>query len=215
LRVVLHFAAEGIIWECCEGQATQFSLYFVATNKLRVSRRLDPSAGSIATACVKGSYGWSNSVEGSPDLASVWCQVLETYSKTKLTQPNKEKLIATQGISLRIADFIGDSLWHGFLSSKLPYFLCWYISCKECDEEEPCDFCDTLGNGYFPSWHFARHNQRWRFPKNNFRTLPLLRIIDDPTESGCLYLGTYDKHFDLDVMLEAARKAKPRFSMIS
>jgi len=141
--LVLHFAAEGIIWECAEGRAMQYSPHL--PNHMVVSERLGPCAGSFSALNVTSSH-----------LTTLWFRALFTYTRTNLTEPKKDKLITVLGISKRVAKALGDTLWQGFLSPTLPYSLCWYATCRpENRESEPCE---ALVNDAFPSWHFARSN---------------------------------------------------------
>jgi hypothetical protein len=165
---VLHFAGEGIIWECCEGRAMQFSPYL--PNHIIVSDRLGPCAGSLAAQNAPTTH-----------LTSLWFKALYTYSRTRLTEPNKDKLIAMLGI--RIAESLDDTLWRGFLSSTLPSSLCWYAACEPKMLREPCD---ALVNDKFPSWHFARSNHSLSSAHHS-RALPLLRILYDWADLDRLY----------------------------
>jgi hypothetical protein len=120
-------------------------------------------------------------VKEAPDLAFIWFSALVTYSHTRLTEPNKDKLIALHGISKRIADLLGDNLWHGFLSSGLPYSLCWYASCKN-----RCDFHDVPEDNALASWQFVRSNHQWSFVKHYPGEKPLLCIVDGLADSSLM-----------------------------
>jgi hypothetical protein len=130
---------------------------------------------------VKGLYGCQGSVEKAPDLVDIWIHALVTYSHTRLTEPNKDKLIALHGISQRIADFLGDNLWHGFLSSGLPYSLRWYASCRN-----HCNFDEAPEDNAFASWQIVRSNHQWSFVEHHPGEDPLLRIVDGPANSSRL-----------------------------
>jgi hypothetical protein len=65
--------------------------------------------------------------------------------------PNKDRLIALQGISKRIAGLLQDTLFFGLLSCRMPYSLCWTSG-------GPVNTQISLENCAFPSWHFARLN---------------------------------------------------------
>lgn len=203
---VLHFAARGIVWECCKGQATQSSPYL--PNDLYISDRLKPRPGSITAVSVRGVYNILSSVKRPPHLPSIWYGALKTYSKTKLTEPNIDKLIALRGISKRIADFLGDTLWHGFLSSKLLHTLCWYAGCRQESTRGACSYRVVPDNDHFPSWRFVRSNHRWRFLESLPRVDPLLRIIDDPMHPNRLCcIGSI---VPLEVQMEAGHPRSQR-----
>jgi hypothetical protein len=67
---VLHSAAKGIVWECCEGRAMHFSPFL--PNNINLSDRLGPCAGSIAA-------------DSSTHLTTLWLRALYTYTRTNLT----------------------------------------------------------------------------------------------------------------------------------
>jgi hypothetical protein len=169
---VLHFAAKGIVWECCEGRAMHFSPFL--PNNIKLSDRLGPCAGSIAA-------------DSSTHLTNLWLRALYTYTRTNLTQPNKDKLIAVLGIGKRISKTLGDTLWHGFLACTLPYSLCWYAACNL---DKMRETCEVAVNDSFQSWHFARSNHRLKFVRIRGAE-PLLRIWDAPTDSDrlCYCIG--------------------------
>jgi hypothetical protein len=137
---VLHFADQGMIWECCEGVGT--GLRPRIQNRVATSYP-PPLPGALAFS------GNSRS-----DLIRIWHRALNSYSRSELTMPHKDKLVALQGISKRVAELLQDTLFFGFLSCRMPYALCWrprgYTSMSP-----PGD----LENDTFPSWYFARSNE--------------------------------------------------------
>jgi hypothetical protein len=134
---VLHFADRGMIWVCSEGVGTQPQPHI---NDRPTATSRSPLPGALASS-------------GTPrsDLIHLWNDALGTYSRSTLTMPNKDRLIALQGISKRIAELLQDILFFGFLTCRMPYSLCW---ASEGSMTTP----NSLKNYAFPSWHFARSN---------------------------------------------------------
>jgi hypothetical protein len=135
---VLHFANQGMVWECCEGVGTELRPH---VKDRFVVVRPSPLPGALAF-----------SRNSRSDLIYIWVRAFTSYSRSELTMPHKDKLVALQGISKRIAELLGDTLFFGFLSCRMPYTLCW----------RPGGFMSTqrnLENDTFPSWHFARSNE--------------------------------------------------------
>jgi hypothetical protein len=160
---VLHFAAESLVWECCEGRATRFSPRLL--HRLVPYKSLDPYAGSI-----------TSSKHSEPGLVSMWFRALLTYSRSKLTEPNKDKLVAFQGISRAVADSIGETLLHGFLPSTIPYALCWYAACHPLGKPS----CDPGENNSVASWHYSRSNHVYGllYPDTD-RSMPLIHVMHE------------------------------------
>jgi hypothetical protein len=171
---VLHFASKTLVWECCEGVATQ--------RRPHVSQRHDvqplrPLPGYLGPRVGQ----WPRS-----ELIATWCNAIWTYSRTNLSKPDEDKLVAVQGVTKRIAGFLNDSLYYGFLSSTLPHALCWSRPPESRNPEG-----HTMDNSSFPSWHFARLNEECLFSEQHTLqhrargetlpgSMPLLRIIPDP-----------------------------------
>jgi hypothetical protein len=171
---VLHFANKTLVWECCEGVATQRRPHVSQRHDVQPLRPLPGYLGPRVEP-------WSRSA-----LIATWCNAIWTYSRTSLSKPDEDKLIAVQGVTKRIAGLMDDSLCYGFLSSTLPHALCWSRPPEGRNPEG-----HTVDNGSFPSWHFARLNEEFQFSEQHtlqYRasrdTLPesmsLLRIITDP-----------------------------------
>jgi hypothetical protein len=134
---VLHFADRGMIWECCEGVGTQTQPHIDDRLPIKIP---SPLPGELASSDTPRS-----------DLIRLWNSVVLNYSRSTLTMPNKDRLIALQGISKRIAGLLQDTLFFGFLSCRMPYSLCWTSG-------GPVGAQISLENCAFPSWHFARLN---------------------------------------------------------
>lgn len=150
---MLHFSTQGLIWECAEGVATQQRPY-VTKNNAKSSPR--PLPGRLAV---------SDSSSERSRWIILWCRAVRTYSKAKLTSPDKDKLVAIHGISTRIADLLGEPLFFGFLPSTLPWSLCW-------KSEAVAQFSyptSCAQNDHFPSWHFARQNEWILMPRGGPR----------------------------------------------
>jgi hypothetical protein len=135
---VLHFADRGMTWECYEGVGTQ-------------SRPHIRDRPAITTPFpLPGALAFSENSRST--LIHCWNNAFNSYTQCKLTIPNKDKLIALQGISKRIAGLLQDTLFFGFLSCRMPYSLCWISG-------DPLNMESGPENCAFPSWHFARSNK--------------------------------------------------------
>jgi hypothetical protein len=206
---VLHFASKTLVWECCEGVATQ--------RRPHVSQRHDaqplrPLPGYLGPRVEP----WSRY-----ELIATWCNAIWTYSRTSLSKPDEDKLIAVQGVTKRIADLMDDSLCYGFLSSTLPHTLCWSRPPEGRNPEG-----HTVDNESFPSWHFARLNEEFQFSEQHtlqYRTsrdifpesIPLLRILTDPDLDHSLhalpkYLYCLAKTVSLVIKPETSRPSIER-----
>jgi hypothetical protein len=130
---VLHLTRGSIGWECSEGDATELLPHTREALPMRPGQLSNP-------AISRG------------DLLDLWPQVLYTYSGTQLTMPDKDKMVAVQGVSKRIAELLNDTLYFGFLASTLPQSICWNV----CDADSP----EQAENQSYPSWHFARWNKQ-------------------------------------------------------
>ena len=170
---VLHFASKTLVWECCEGVATHRRPHITQRHDVQPLR---PLPGYLSPRAEP----WPRS-----ELIAIWCNAIWTYSRTTLTKPEEDKLVAVQGVTKRIAGLLGDPLCYGFLSCTLPHALCWS---RPPESRNPGGH--TVENGSFPSWHFARVNEEFLFSEQQIlqrrasndtlpESMPLLRIIPD------------------------------------
>lgn len=136
---VLHFSDYGMVWECSEGVVTQSRPHM-----LDWIRPESPSP-------LPGALEFSGNSRA--DLVYIWNCAFQSYSRSTLTMPNQDKLIALQGISKRVAELLQDTLYFGFLSCRMPYSLCWVVDYYGLRRP-------GIENESFPSWHFARSNDR-------------------------------------------------------
>lgn len=206
---VLHFASGTFVWECCEGAATHRRPHITQRHDVQPFRPLPGYLGPRAEP-------WSRS-----ELIATWCNAIWTYSRTMLTKPNEDKLIAVQGVTKRIAGLLSDSLCYGFLSCTLPHALCWSRPPESRNPEG-----HTVENASFPSWHFARlneeflfseqHTLQYRASRDTFpESMALLRIIPNPDLNSTLhilpkYLYCLARTVSLTIKPEPSRPSKER-----
>ena len=182
---VLHFVSGGIVWECSQGNATNDFPY--------VAERDCTLPGQL-----------SNPNTSRDRLLSLWRSAMLQYSGTQLTMPNKDKLVAVQGISKRIAGSLNDDLFFGFLKSTMPQSMCWqHIGGRWALEQTE--------NQSYPSWHFARLNTQVYVPcpmpdRAQFDA-PLLALFHNSNVNPALpavpeFLGCVARTVRLKVKLE-------------
>ncbi|GAB7329013.1 hypothetical protein MBLNU13_g00864t2 [Cladosporium sp. NU13] len=206
---VLHFASKTLVWECCEGVATQRRPHVSQRHDVQPLRPLPGYLGPRAEP-------WPRSV-----LVVTWCNAIWTYSRTTLTKPNEDKLVAVQGVTKRIAGLLDDSVSYGFLSCTLPHALCWSRPPESRNPEG-----HTVDNHSFPSWHFARVNEEFLFSEQHTlqyrashdtfpESMALLGIIPDPDLDHILpvlpkYLYCLAKSVSLIIKPKPSRLSKER-----
>lgn len=206
---VLHFASKTLVWECCEGVATQRRPHVSQRHDVQPLRPLPGYLGPRVEP-------WPRS-----DLIATWCNAIWTYSRTALTKPDEDKLVAVQGVTKRIAGLMNDSVCYGFPSSTLPHALCWSRPSESRNPEG-----HTMENTSFPSWHFARLNEEFLFSEQHTlqyrashntlpESMPLLRIIPNPDLDHTLpvlpnYLLCLARTVSLTINPEPSRASIPR-----
>ncbi|KAK4506063.1 hypothetical protein PRZ48_004028 [Zasmidium cellare] len=79
-----------------------------------------------------------------------WLSAIDWYSRCQLSFPEKDKLVAFEGVGRRVCELTGVEYRDGFPQESLPFSLCW--------SSTGLDGCRNLSA---PSWHWAaaRHVQ--------------------------------------------------------
>ena len=57
-----------------------------------------------------------------------WRDIVDIYSRCALSFPDKDKLLAVEGVMRQISRFLNSSVHHGFIQAMLPEALCWQVS---------------------------------------------------------------------------------------
>jgi hypothetical protein len=144
-------------------------------------------------------------------LFELWYWVLFQYSKTQLSVPNEDKIVAVQGVSKHIADALNDTLFFGFLASAMPQSLCW------CFAEQ--DLSEHVENQASPAWHFAHLNKQIYvpYPQDHEREAkrPLLALFHNSKVDPMLhavpeFLGCVARMVSLAVKLEYDNRTSSR-----
>ena len=185
---VLHFARGEIVWECAEGEATESFPNTEEGSQMLPGQLSSPNLSSKSRKTVL----W------------LWGCAISRYTQTVLSVPNKDKMVAVQGISQRIAESLDDTLFFGFIACTLPRSLCWYVK----DEDRRHKLPEQAENEFFPSWHFARSNEELSLPKFDSRKIKPLMVLFhnskvDPTlPAAPEFLGCVSRTISLAVNLE-------------
>lgn len=125
---MLHFSNYGLFWECAKlrpasefmplGTISQLpGSHIVADYGLFNSR----SSGVLPGYLPRGGQGACKS----PYL--VFENAFKIYTRSRLSFPDKDRLIAFSGVVSRVSELMNDKYCNGFLESELPYALCWTV----------------------------------------------------------------------------------------
>ena len=108
---MLHFGKDQLWWQCteepllCESYPSHSPLSMTCT-----------SINTVRPGALEVYQG---------NMLELWDGIMIVYTGCDLTQPEKDKLRAIQGVGSRIARAMNDEYFDGFFWSQLPKALCW------------------------------------------------------------------------------------------
>lgn len=165
-RRMVTFTREEIYWQCHESAATES--YPVGWPKSSIERlindpfwSLSPSQSLLRNVIRRGPDRTTGSSSHHDDLVprprrpvtyqERWFSALSSYNAAKLTYPGKDKILAIDGIGMRLAELSHDAYSRGILAKTMPYALLWEN--KEPPTRDP--LTDHTNGLQYPSWHWA------------------------------------------------------------
>ncbi|KAK8137229.1 HET-domain-containing protein [Apiospora sp. TS-2023a] len=162
-RRMVTFTREEIYWQCHESAATES--YPVGWPKASIERLIDdpfwslsPSQSLLRNVRRGPNRHTESSHHDDPVLEprpvtyqERWFNALSSYNAAKLTYPAKDKILAIDGIGMRLAELSNDAYSRGILAKTMPYALLWEN--KELHAQEPSN--NLIQESQYPSWHWA------------------------------------------------------------
>jgi hypothetical protein len=144
---ILHFTKQQLFWECTELQACESLPAGVLDTKKMRQKKLGID---VCSSEVQVSY------RNSPYMATserqfLWNEVVERFSKTELTYPDKDKLAALSGLAKAIG--ISSEYLAGLWKDHLVFHLMWGRYAGSAILERPSKY-------QAPSWSWASVNGR-------------------------------------------------------
>ncbi|KAK7953018.1 hypothetical protein PG996_013908 [Apiospora saccharicola] len=156
-RRMVTFTREEIYWQCHESAATES--YPVGWPKASIERLIDDPFWSLSPGqsllrnVRRGKNTGSSDRDLLPEARPVtyqerWFNALSSYNAAKLTYPAKDKILAIDGIGMRLAELSNDTYSRGILAKTMPYALLW-------ENKELGPSRDLMPQSQYPSWHWA------------------------------------------------------------
>lgn len=159
---MLHFGAFRLFWQCA-----QLNL----ASEQYPHGMFDPKWSKNVPYAAPGALTDTIQASGKAlSLYELWRGVFVQYGESHLSYPNKDKLIALQGVGKRLAELYQVRYHEGYLDVELPYALCWW---NESDPrirphaarewERPPVPARPLEWLRAPSWHWSSSDQRLNY----------------------------------------------------
>ncbi|QDS73996.1 hypothetical protein FKW77_008671 [Venturia effusa] len=152
---VLHMGADQIFWEC---------------SRLPLACECRPDGVSAEIATYSGcDFPFSPKVHTNDTSAlheagrKLWLGIINHYTSSDLTYPDKDKLVALSGVAQIASMFFKDDYRAGFFRSDLLWDLAWWITAKNLESGRSCR---PEGAYRAPSWSWASIDGPVMFPQD-------------------------------------------------